>query len=219
MGRYFLKAVLFVFFACSQVVYAQTTIYSIEIPGMHDKDGSGGYDKIIEKSLIKPGLATLENFPPAKAENEFSKCTNCCFSPANKNPEFYDFGDDIVKTNPMGVAKIYIFTGKGQKSISRLSDLKGKKVGIRFGMPYGKSFESAGLKTEGVPSIEQNIKKLDKGRIDAFVAYVPDAYDAFKRLGIPPYPHDVDNPIAVHEDCLVCRDVPSEVIDAFNKGL
>lgn len=119
----------------------------------------------------------------------------------------------------MGTAKIYIFTGKGQKTINNLSELKGKKVGARFGMPYGNTFDNAGLNVEMVKSIQSNIKKLDKGRIDAFIAYVPDAYDAFKSLEIPPYPHDLDKPIAVHEDCLVCRDVPPEVIDTFNKGL
>ncbi len=219
MIRFFSLVALFVLFACSQFVYAETTIYSIEIPGLHERNGGGDYDKIIDKTLIKPGLAKMRTLPPAKAENEFSKCTNCCFSPANKNPEFYDYGDDIIKTKPMGVAKVYIFTGKGQKIISNLSDLKGKKVGVRFGMPYGKTFDEAGLSTDEVPAIEQNIRKLDAGRIDAFIAYVPDAYDTFEKLGIPPYPHDVDNPIAVHEDCLVCRDVPSEVIDAFNNGL
>lgn len=201
------------------MVYAETTIYGIEIPGLHENNKSGVYDKIIDDLLIKPGLANLQVLPPAKAEDNFSNCKDCCFSPANLNKEFYNFGDDVVKTNPMGIAKIYIFTGKGQKTINNLSELKGKKVGARFGMPYGNTFDNAGLNVEMVKSIESNIKKLDKGRIDAFIAYVPDAYDAFKSLGIPPYPHDLDKPIAIHEDCLVCRGVPPEVIDKFNKGL
>ncbi len=219
MKRNFLLSVFCILVLCSQVVYAETTIYGIEIPGLHEKNKSGAYDKIIDETLLKPGLANLKVLPPAKAEDNFSKCTDCCFSPANTNEEFYDFGKDVVKTKPMGIAKIYIFTGNGQKTINNLSDLKGKKVGARFGMPYGKTFDSAGLNVEMVKTIGSNIKKLDKGRIDAFVAYVPDAYDAFKSLGIEPYPHDIDNPIAVHEDCLVCRDVPVEVINTFNKGL
>ncbi len=219
MKRHFLLSLFCILVLCPQVAYTETTIYGIEIPGLHEKNKSGEYDKIIDKTLLKSGLANLKILSPAKAEKNFSNCKDCCFSPANMNEEFYDFGKDVIKTKPMGIAKIYIFTGNGQKVINNLSDLKGKKIGARLGMPYGKTFDNAGLKVEMVNTIDLNIKKLAKGRIDAFIAYVPDAYDAFKKLGIPPYPHDKDNPIAVHEDCLVCRDVPAEVINTFNKGL
>lgn len=219
MKRHFLLSFFCILVLSAQVVYAETTIYGIEIPGLHERSKSGVYDKIIDDVLLKPGLANLKVLPPAKAEDSFSKCTGCCFSPANTNAEFYNFGADVVKTKPMGIAKIYIFTGKGQKTINDLSELEGKKIGVRFGMPYGKTFDNAGLNVEAVKSIESNIKKLDKGRIDAFIAYVPDAYDAFEKLGIQPYPHDIDNPLAVHEDCLVCRDVPADVIDTFNQSL
>nr|WP_319492843.1 transporter substrate-binding domain-containing protein [uncultured Desulfobacter sp.] len=219
MKRYSIFSLIFICLIWSTMVYAEPTIYAIEIPGLHEKSLGGEYDKIIDKVLLKPGLATLKILPPAKVIDIFSKCDNCCFSPANLNKEFYDFGDDVVKTKPMNIAKIYIFTAKGKETFNDLSQLKDKKVGARFGMPYGKTFDASGLNVEYAKTIELNIKKLDKGRLDAFIAYVPDAYDAFKNLNVEPYPHDVDNPIAVHEDCLVCRGVSAEMIETFNNGL
>lgn len=62
-------------------------------------------------------------------------------------------------------------------------------------------------------------KKVQIGRIDAFIAYVPDAYNAFRGLGIAPLPHDVAHPVAVHLDSLVCRNVQPEFIEQFNKLL
>ena len=210
---------LFYFFASVVSLYADVKIFAIEIPGLHQKDGKGVYDQILQETVIKNNLATIKLYPPARAESMFSKCKNCCFSPANKNPEFYDYGDDIVQTDPMNIAKIYIFVKKGQAPINRLEDLKGKKIGVRTGMPYGKSFDNAKLKTQAVPKLELNIKKVQIGRIDAFVAYIPDAYNAFRGLGIEPLPHDVAKPVAVHPDSLVCRNVQPEFIDKFNELL
>ena len=178
----------------------------------------GVYDQIFMETVVKAKLAKIKILPPFRAEKMFADCQNCCFSPANKDPEFYDFGDDILKSDPMNTAKIYIFVNQGQPSINRLEDLRGKKVGIRRGMPYGKKFEKIQLKTELVTKLEQNINMIRSGRIDAFVAYVPDAYIAFRDLGIsPPFPHDISNPIGIHPDCLVCRGVEPDFIAKFNE--
>lgn len=219
MKKAVLYFVLLSCFAAASYAQAETRIIGIEIPGLHEKSGNGVYDKIITKAVVEKNKGKLTVDPPARAENTFSKCTDCCFTPANDNPEFYDFGSDIVKTNPMSTAKIYIFTAKGKPALSSISDLAGKKVGIRLGMPYGKSFDGAGLKTDAARTIEANIKKLNAGRLDAFVAYVPDAYVAFEKMNMEPLPHDKANPIAVHEDCLVCRGVPADFVDNFNKAL
>jgi hypothetical protein len=215
----FVVFVFITFLALSKLATAQVTIYGISIPGLHQKNGKGKYDIIINKTVIKTGQAILKIAPPARAENNFKICTNCCFSPANKNPEFYDFGSGYVQTEPMATAKIYIWTKRGSQPISNLEDLKGKKVGIRRGMPYGKTFENSGLNTQDVNNIEQNIIKLEKGRIDAFIAYVPDAYNIFKDIGMVPLPHDKNNPIAIHEDSLVCKGVSSQFIKDFNRML
>ena len=217
MNKYCLiVGLLFVF---STSVIAEIQIYALEIPGLHQKDGGGEYDAILKKAIVEPGNANVKVVSPSRGMNLFSTCQNCCLTPANKNPDFYDFGDDVIATKPMSTAKVYIFTGKNQAVINNLDDLKGKKVGARSGMPYGKKVEGAGLKLFSTSNIENNIKKIDQERLDAFIAYTPDAYTVFEKLGVSPYPHDVDNPISVHPDALVCRGVSTDFVNMINSSV
>ncbi len=203
----------------STSLWAQVNIIGTDIPGLHQKDGKGVYDMIINQTLLSKDLATLKVLPPARAEAQFESCQNCCFSPANKNPDFYNFGSDVMVSEPMNVAKVYIFSAPGKKAIASYADLKGKKTGVRRGMNFGKSFVAANLKASEANSLEQNIKKLENGRIDAMVAYVPDAYLAFSGMGKGEFPHTKTKPVAVHNDALVCRGVSAGFIEKFNGNL
>ena len=118
---------------CNSVFSATTTIIGTDIKGLHQTDGKGEYDQIINKTLVSKGLATLKILPPARAESEFIACANCCWSPANLNKEFYNFNFEPKVTEPMGVAKIYIFTAPGKPVLDNLESLKGLKVGIVHG--------------------------------------------------------------------------------------
>jgi hypothetical protein len=200
----------------SEPTLSETTIYALEIPGLHQPDGKGTYDQMIRTSLVEKGLATLKLLPPARAESLFSNCTNCCLSPGNDNPEFYDWGQDIQVTEPMAVAKVIIFSPPNMPVISELTSLEGSLIGIRSGMPYGKSFDLANLITQSTLTIESNIQRLNNHRIDYMVAYIPDAYDAFQSLGQEPLPHDPESPLAVHNDALVCRGVNESTLKVFN---
>ncbi len=198
----------------------QVTIYGIEIPGLHQQDNQGSYDKIITQVFSQEKLATLKIYPPIRAQLMFAQCQkNCCFSPANKRDDFYHFNGDISQTEAMNIAKIYIFVGKNQRPIDNLAALQNKKIGARTGMPYGTNFEKAQLTVHYVDTIEQNIQKLLLGRIDAFIAYVPDAYNVFRKLKMKPLPHNIQKPMAIHEDRLVCKGVSQYFIDTFNKNL
>lgn len=200
-------------------VWAEVTIYGAGIPGLYQKDGKGVYDTVVNKTLVEKGLAKLKVLPPARADSEFSNCQNCCFGPANKNPEFYSFGADVLETEAMNTALVYIFSAPGKPTYSTYGELKGKKVGTRRGMIYGNSFEAAGLTVKVGNKLEQNIKMLESGRLDAMVAYVPDVYLVLAAMGKDTLPHLKTSPVAVHKDNLVCRGVKQEFIDQFNQNL
>ncbi len=194
--------------------YETVTIYATEIPGLHQSDGNGEYD-IILKNI--PGLKyEIIYLPAARAIAMFKQGTNCAFSPANLDPEFFSWEFETIATNPMGIASIHIFSPKGKPVITNLNDLIGKHVGIRLGIVYGKTFESKQFMIYNSRSIENNIKKLDSEQIDYMVAYIPDAYTAFSNMNLEPYPFDINSPIAVHNDSLVCKGVSVEFIDLFN---
>ena len=197
---------------------AQVKVIGYEIPGLHEKGGQGVYDQILHKVALSNGLATLETLPPIRAEKQFENCNNCCLSPANDNTEFYDYSNVVVST-PMNHAKVYIFSPPGKAAIKKVSALKGKRVGARRGMLYGKTFDSAGLKPTMVGDISSNIKKIKDGRLDAFVAFVPDAYIEFEAMGMKPLPHVKNKPVAVHADALVCRGVSKDFLKKINAGI
>ncbi|WP_018691652.1 type 2 periplasmic-binding domain-containing protein [Algicola sagamiensis] len=219
MKTILLSVLFFCFIFVAQHSEAKVKIIGVDIQGLHQADGLGVYDQILNHILIKSDAATLNIFPPARAIKLFASCQNCCFSPANKNEEFYDFDENVFVTEPMNFAKLYIFVAFGQEPISKLSSLSGKIVGFRFGMPYGKTFEQSKLKKLPVYDLAEHMPLLKHKHIDAFVAFAPDIYKKFKELNMKSLPHNVDKPIAVHPDKLVCRGVKDSFIRQFNKKL
>nr|WP_284676638.1 transporter substrate-binding domain-containing protein [Vibrio sinus] len=117
----------------------------------------------------------------------------------------------------MSIAKVYIFTPHGSDSITDLAQLVGKKVGARAGFPYGKKVDDSGVKLILTKSMEQNIKKLQSGRLDAIIDYTPDMYTAFDEMGIQPLSFDKDNPVEVHNDSVICKKTPET--EAFIRNL
>ena len=201
---------------------AEPQIVALEIDGLFQKDGHGLYDEVLAAvNQASENDLNIQVVAPARSFQEFESGAAACILPANVNPDFYSFSFETVQSVPWFVAKVYLFTAAGSEPISDLSALAGKKVGIRSGMPYGNKVESASLKLVKARTIEANIKKLAAGRIDAFLAYYPDVYTAFETAEMEPLPHAVDEPIAVHQDALLCRnDMGGEAIVAkFNAAL
>jgi hypothetical protein len=199
----------------------ELTIYGLDILGLHQTDQKGDYDRIIDR--LKPKIATpfkIEVIPAARAFSQFEKCQSCCISPANKNPEFYNYGDDFIDTTPMNRADIYIWTKPGTAPIGDVNSLIGKRVGARIGFPYGKTIESK-LDLQRVSTIEANIRLLEAGRLDAFVDYVPDSYSVFEKEGKEPFPHNKDKPVLYHNDSILChRNAQSSAfINEFNQAI
>lgn len=195
-------------------------IYTLEIDGVHQKDNGGAYDFVIQKVIQQTKLAIqIENTAPARAFRNFENCYRCCISPANIDTEFYDF-EGVQQTKSLGSAKIVVFTKPGTPIISSLAELKGLNVSARYGMPLGRSIENSDLPLLRPNSIESSIKMLQRGRVDAFLAYVPDAYEIFKRLNLTPFPHNAENPLFWHEDRIVCKgENISEFIKEINNYL
>ena len=207
--------------ASSGAALAATKIVAMKIDGLYQKDGKGLYDQIVAAAAKQSGQGIeIQVVAPNRALKDFESGKYACVSPANTNPDFYDFKFSTVESKSMTTAKIYIFTKAGSQPITDLASLKGKKVGICKGLPYGAKVEGAGLKLIKAGSDEANVKKLMAGRIDAFLAYTPDMYTVFRAMGIKPLAHDANKPVAVHEDTILCRKDKGgdAIVAAFNKG-
>lgn len=180
-------------------------LITIDIAGLHVLDGTGRYDKILNAAISSSGLPIEPQLvPPTRALRDFGLCKNCCLSPINLNPEFYDFSD-AIESLPMHTAKIVIFTKPGTPVMSQLASLRSLRVGAPLGVPHGTTIEQSGIIDVRFATVHGNIQYLQRGRIDAFIAYIPDAYTAFADLGLEPFPHNAQQPLAVHNDSVVCR--------------
>ncbi len=202
-------------------IAAGTRIAAVAIDGLYQKDGKGLYDQMIAAVSKQSGRhLDIRVLAPNRAFKDFETGKVACISPANSNPDFYDFQFETVESSSMTTAKVFIFTTAGSQPLSELSDLNGMKVGIRTGMPYGSRVEKAGLNLIKAKTDEANVKKLKAGRIDAFLAYTPDMLTVFQDLGMSPLPYAADKPVAVHEDTVLCRKDKGgdEIVAAFNAG-
>ena len=207
------------FFGTNTSVAKDTLLIGTIIPGLHQSDFLGKYDKIISLILNEQRGIVRANFPPARADSVFATCNSCCISPSNKNPDFHDYAAHVVTTNAFNVAKAYIFTAPGKEPLSDLSELHGKVVGVRFGMPYGKAFDATVKTKLAVSQMQEHIRLMELGHLDAFVAYAPDVYQMFELERIEPFPHDPEKPFAIHPDALSCKGVSEQFIDYFNQRL
>jgi len=197
------------------------TIYGLDIPGLHQKDGQGVYDLVLKK-VSEQGVDTkLFVLPVNRAEKLLKACKSCCLTPANKSTDFYDYGDEYITTDSMFTAKIFAWTLPDTPPISSLDELKGKRVGGRLGMPYGQTIENSSIKIVLVPTIEANMKKLKHNRLDAFIAYTPDAFTSFENMKEEVYSHAADKPLAVHHDQIVCKKsvATEDFVKNFNSTL
>jgi len=199
---------------------SEVTIAAIDIDGLHQKDGKGEYDTIITNTLNQSGVkADIKVYSPTRVTQLFESGKVDCMSPANKNPEFYSFNFETIETKPMFQAKVFIYNKAGDKPYTSLDQLKGKKVGVRGNMIYGKAIDDSGLDFKKARDIESNLERLNNGEIDAIIAFWPDSDTAFENAGITPLAHA--EAIAVHDDSVLCRDsyASNEFVKAMNAGI
>ncbi len=215
----FLALLFLLSYGSPSLLFAKVDIIGIERLGAHQLDGRGVYDQILSKTLLKNQLARLQVYPAARAKVNFKKCSNCCLSPANNDSNASGFDEGFQQTDSMNINRAYIFVNQGAAMIRSLDGLKNKAVGVERGVSYGKLIDNGQLTLRAVDRAEDLLQLLDKGRIDAFLAFAPDIYTVFRALDREPLPHQVNRPIAVVPQRLVCKGVSPGFIDQFNAML
>ncbi|WDE10291.1 substrate-binding periplasmic protein [Thalassomonas haliotis] len=198
-------------------------IFALDIPGLHDQDGQGAYDAIIKKTMAGQFTVNIQPLPPKRALAYYERCDHCCFSPGNTDGNFYDFGKEVRETVPMAVAKIFIFSAYGHEPFKHLSELEGKEVGIRAGMPLSnniiEAIDKKKFNVQYAASLEANLIRLKLGRVEAALGWFPDSELLFTRNKMKPYPYNKAFPVAVHHDALACKGVPERFFQVFNQGI
>ena len=208
-----MKRLSCVLFLCALMMLSTTCagaadIVALQINGLHQHDGRGAYDRLLVGAKAKGVRFTSEVVTPSRAFLEFENGRSLCVSPANNNEDYYRFDFPVVATQPMSIARVYIFSPPGKKPFSSIVQLEGLRVGARTGMPYGQKVDDALLDLHLSSSLESNIRKLAAGRLDAIIAYDPDVFMAFDKLGETPFPYFPNLPVSIHPDQVLCRDTP-----------
>lgn len=180
-------------------------IVGYEIPGIIERNKKGHYDKVIQKVFEDEKLNVVYTVrPTARANAEFEAKKVDCIFPIDKT--FYTSNLQLVNSEPINNAKVYIYSREGEGPWHSAEQIKGKRIGFKLGVPLGPKWESSGLKGVGVVHDEQNVDKLNNHRIDAFLAFVPDMTDLLleKKIKIPSF--DQTHPFDIHHDALLCYD-------------
>ncbi len=133
--------------------------------------------------IVAPPKRTLADFSDKSIDALFSALDVLLQGPA-------------AKTTPVYVKVDFIFFKKGTP-FKTLADLKGKTVGITAGYPYVKDVTETKLFTiEPAPSDEQNIMKLEAGRIAAFIVEEKTGLKALAEVGVTDIAYAHDSPIS-----------------------
>lgn len=202
----------------SVLVFAQqekVIISAYEIKGVVEQDRSGDYDQVIQKALQAiDGGVEYRARPTPRANLEFENKEADCIFPVDER--FYKSQAKLINSEPINIAKVYIYSRKGDGPWHSLDQIRGKKIGIKAGVPLGPKWDSSGLKAEVVKKDEQNIVKLNERRIDVFLAFVPDMNILGVQMGIEKMPiFDSARPFEAHREALLCHE--SEKVRSFLK--
>lgn len=186
-------------------VQAAPKLGAYAIEGVFEPAKTGVYDKVLTQLSKQSGLALdYAVLAPGRAEEDFKQHKLDCVIPLDSR--YWSGAGNFINTQPLNVAKIYLFSRPTEGPYTSLEQLKGKRIGARRGMPYGPKYASSGVESELVNEDDQNVQKLNAKRIDAFLAYVPDMWQwaSDKKQPLPHY--DQAHPFDTHADAFLCHD-------------
>lgn len=188
-------------FGASRATSDEVRIAVPSITNLLEEDQSGTYQRIFNKAIGQSDFSAKQLFfPYQRALNVFQEGNvDCIFSFTDVLEESLG-KEKIIASFPLGAFAYFIFTAKGKPAITDVNALLDIHVGGVIGHEnYYKSSLHEKTKLFMVNSDEQNLQMLKHGRIQAFVAAIPD---------ILPYTDDLnyshDHPLFYGYDRLTC---------------
>lgn len=200
------KVVLFVSLVLGGAVISinanEIEVIAPEITGLVRDDKQGSYQLILKEAAKRAGISYKETFYPQKrAVRTFLKNKQSCMY------GFTDFAvqelgeERILASYPLSAFKMYIFTNKEGKVLTSLEQLKEIKVGGLLGYElYYRPIRSAGIGIDIERKDELNLRKLQAGRIQAMLGFLPDLNAYKDQLNYSPA-----HPLMVSYDRITCH--------------
>ena len=129
---------------------------------------------------------------------------------------------EAAKSAPIYVKQDFAFTRSDSPLITSMAGLEGKKVGITVGYPYAKALmTNPKIKLEAAASDVLNMKKLSRGRIDAFVVEEKTGLKALKESGAQNIHYPQGKPLSKQEVYFAFQPTPEgkALARRFSKAL
>jgi hypothetical protein len=156
--------------------------------GVIKDDHNGAYQLILKEAAKRANINIIEKVLPLKrAVNEFlAKEHLAIYGMTNAIIDEVGAGK-IITSYPLGAFKLYLFTRKGELSISNLSQLRGKKIGGVIGYEaYYQKLIKQKIPIDYVADEENQLMKLKLKRVDAVLGFFPDWSPIAKTLSYDP---------------------------------
>ncbi len=194
-------------------------IGTYQIPLMVESKDKGVFIDLVKEVAKRAGVQIdIVVMPPKRTVGSFH---------AGKIDGFFPCLDvllqkDASKSDPIYVKQDFAFTRSDSPTIGTVAGLEGKKVGITVGYPYAKAvISNPKIKLESAASDVLNIKKLARGRIDAFVVEEKTGLKAMKEAKASNIHYDKTKPLSRQDVYFVFQATPEgkTLADKFSKAL
>ena len=176
--------------------------------GIINEEGTGPYQRILKEATKRAGIKTVEKVYPLKRSLKIFADKDVLAIYSMTKAVVNDVGaDNIITSYPLGVYKIYVFTKKGSPPITSYAQLKGKTVGSVIG--YEGLFPELTDKNIAITYFaneEYQLKRLESGRVDAIIGYMPDWIPFSNQLS-----YDPNFPIRIGYDFMTVWNTPEGV--------
>ncbi|MDX1588571.1 MAG: transporter substrate-binding domain-containing protein [Oleiphilaceae bacterium] len=152
------------------------TIATPPLTHLVDGEGSGVYERLLDRALPRVDMAaTTVFYPYRRSLQAFERHdVDCLLSLTDVLLERFE-PDKLAFSYPLGKFRFHIFTLRDDEAIHNAGELVEKNVGIIMGHEaYLSRVLPGGLSLQSVRSDALAVQMLKMGRLDAIIAALPD---------------------------------------------
>lgn len=164
------------------------------IPYFIESEERGTFVDLTREIAERLGIQIIiEIYPSIRAIDNFRKNKSLIYLPGNE-PKLK--GYDFYKSDPIFMKSVFIYS-MAPTIYSNIGGLEGKRIGITMGYTYPPELARAeNAEIQEGPNDEANLRKLQAGRIDAFLGEEHSANQAMSTLGFKNILYNKNKPLA-----------------------
>ncbi len=206
MKKIFLAALLCFMHAGPCLAEEEVHVVAGIFMGIIQEDGQGPYQIILRQAAARADIQITETVYPLKRAIRAFSDRKALAIYGMTDAVIKNTGDDgIITSYPLGVYKLYIFSRKEDPPISSYAQLKGKRLGGVIGYEeYYREILKHNIQIDYLAAEKSQFEKLERGRIDAIIGFMPDWISHLSLLS-----YDPGFPVHIGYDYMTVWDTPA----------